>query len=155
MCFCQRRSVRRCRHFRREQCRMIRLATPKTWFYAALLAVCAAHEFLCFEWGQGSSKICPVGSAVMVRSHQAWAALLSDLSNVAIDKCKSIISDLSFDFDKSLDLHVNPFIPLGTGGALAVAPQFPLHSQCDTRCTPGLPAIPARIAAPALAPACA
>jgi hypothetical protein len=100
-------------------------------FYAALLAVCAAHEFLCFEWGQGSSKIYPVGSVVMVRSHQAWAELLSDLSNVAIDKCKSIISDLSFDFDKSLDLHVNPFIPLGTGGALAVAPQFPLHSQCE------------------------
>jgi hypothetical protein len=100
-------------------------------FYAAVLAVCAAHEFLCFAWGQGSSKIYPVGSAVMVRPHQVWAEILSDLSRVGVDKCKGIISDLSFDFDRSLDLHVNPFIPLGTDGTLAVAPQFPLHSQME------------------------
>ena len=30
-------------------------------FYAAVLAVCAAHEFLCFAWGQGSSRFIPSG----------------------------------------------------------------------------------------------
>jgi len=100
-------------------------------FYAGLLALCSAHEFLCFAWGQGSSTIYPVGSAIMVRSHQEWAEILSDLSKVALDKCKSIISDLSFDFPRSLDLHVNPFIPLGADGTLGVAPQFPLHSQME------------------------
>ena len=99
-------------------------------FYAAFLAICAAHEFLCYVWGQSCHQY-PLGSAIMVRSRTAWAALVSELSTITPEKCGSIIDDLSFHFSHSLDLHVNPFVPLGPDGNLAVAPQFPLHSQME------------------------
>ena|ERR1017187_2138754 len=98
-------------------------------FYAAFLAVCAAHEFLCFAWAHKHGDY-PLDSAVMVRSKQGWTTILSELSGITSAKCQSIISDLSFDFARSLDLHVHPFVRLGNV-SLAVAPQFPLHSRPD------------------------
>jgi hypothetical protein len=100
-------------------------------FYAGFLAVCAAHEFLCYAWGRNYG-VYPFGSAVMVRSLEAWTSILSELSGIAADTCQNIISDLTFDRDRSLDLHVHPFVPLDWATAsLAVAPQFPLHSRPD------------------------
>lgn len=100
-------------------------------FYAGFLAVCAAHEFLCYAWGR-TNGVYPFESAVMVRSAVAWASILSELSGIAADTCQSIMSDLVFDPARSLDLHVHPFVPLDGGAtSLAVAPQFPLHSRPD------------------------
>ena len=99
-------------------------------FYVAFLAICAAHEYLCYAWGQERQQY-PLGSAIMIRSNRAWAALTSELSTVPPEKCERIISDLSFNFADSLDLHGHPFVPLGAAGDLAVAPQFPLHSQME------------------------
>ena len=99
-------------------------------FYAAFLAICAAHEFLCYLWGQERHQY-PLSSAIMIQSHRAWAALTSELSALPPEKCESIIGDLSFDLAHSLDLHVHPFVPLGADGDLAVVPQFPLHSQME------------------------
>jgi hypothetical protein len=99
-------------------------------FYAAFLAVCAGHEFLCYTWGQ-ERGLYPLGSAVMTRSHGDWATLLSEVSGLTSQKCQSIISDLSFNPAHSVDLHVSPFVPLRPAGVLAVAPQFPLHSQVE------------------------
>ena len=100
-------------------------------FYAAFLAICATHEFLCSAWAQNHGAY-PLASAVMVRSRQGWAAILSELSGIPPSKCHSIIGDLTFDFARSLDLHVHPFVPLDSAKlSLAVAPQFPLHSRPD------------------------
>jgi len=100
-------------------------------FYAAFLAICAAHEFMCFAW-ERNHGVYPLDSAVMVRPRHGWIAILSKLSGIPPGKCQSIISDLAFDFARSLDLHVHPFVPLGSAElSLAVAPQFPLHSRPD------------------------
>ena len=99
-------------------------------FYAAFLAICAGHEFLCFVWGN-QVGVFPFGSAVMIRSHNAWEGLISELSGLSRQVCGSIICDLSLAAGKSQDLHVSPFVPLGTDRDLAVAPQFPLHSQAE------------------------
>ena len=100
-------------------------------FYAALLAVCSAHEFLCFVWGKRCEAF-PFESAVMVRSPQDWIRILSELSGIIPDLCQKIICDLTFDPVRSLDFHVHPFVPLDSAAAnLAVAPQFPLNSRPD------------------------
>lgn len=100
-------------------------------FYAALLSVCSAHEFLCFVWGT-RHEMFPFESAVMVRSPQGWIRILAELSGIAADLCQKIICDLTFDPVRLLDFHVRPFVPLDSaGGNLAVAPQFPLNSRPD------------------------
>lgn len=100
-------------------------------FYAALIAVCAAHDFLCFRWGQ-LARTYPIESAVMVRPTAEWRDVLSGLSGVAADKCQAMLADLTFSARQSVDLHVYPLIPLDAGNEiLAVVPPFPLHSRHD------------------------
>lgn len=102
-----------------------------TRFYAAFLSICAAHEFLCFAWAKNHS-LYPFDSAVIVWPSYKWAERLSKLSAIAVDKCQSMIQDLTFDFARSLDFHVHPFVPLPPSNkSLALAPQFPLHSRPD------------------------
>jgi hypothetical protein len=102
-----------------------------TQFYAALLAICAAHEFLCFAWAKNHT-LYPFDSAVMVWSSHKWVDRLSRLGGISPTKCDSMIRDLTFDFSRSLDFHVHPFVPLSSGNrTLAIAPQFPLHSRPD------------------------
>jgi hypothetical protein len=99
--------------------------------YSTFLAICATHEFLCFTWGKNFS-VYPFDSAVLVRAKSNWISTIAWLSGISIQKCQSIIQDLTFDFSRSLDLHIHPFVPLdSSGGTLAVAPQFPLHSRPD------------------------
>lgn len=100
-------------------------------FYAALIAVCAAHDFLCFRWGQ-LARAYPIESAVMVRPAAEWRDVLSGLTGISAEKCQAMLSDLTFSIRESVDLHVYPLIPLDTGNeTLAVAPPFPLHSRHD------------------------
>lgn len=100
-------------------------------FYAALMAVCAAHEFLCFRWGQ-LARVYPIESAVMVRPAAGWRDVLSALSGFSLDKCQAMLSDLTFSVKQSVDLHVYPLIPLDSANdTLAVAPPFPMHSRHD------------------------
>jgi hypothetical protein len=71
-------------------------------------------------------------SAVMVRSKTSWTEVLSDLSKLPPDKCHASIDDLTFDFGRSVDLHVQPFVPLDRSTMkIALAPHFPLHSAPD------------------------
>lgn len=100
-------------------------------FYAALITICAAHDFLCFRWGQVSGTY-PIESAVMIRSSSQLADTLSALSGVAREKCLLMVSDLTFSVTQFVDLHVYPLIPLdGENETLAIAPPFPLHSRHD------------------------
>jgi len=99
-------------------------------FYAAFLAICAGHEFLCFAWGKQVGSF-PISSAIMIRSHDAWEELISELSGLSCQICGSIIRDLTLVAGKSQDLHISPFVPLGTDVDLIVAPQFPLHSHME------------------------
>jgi len=100
-------------------------------FYAAFLAVCATHEFLCFAWHK-NYRLYPFDSAVLIRTAPSWAAILSNLSGVSSGKCQTIVRDLTFDFSRSLNLHIHPFVPLDSSMmSLALAPQFPLHSRPD------------------------
>ncbi|SRR6266542_1942454 len=100
-------------------------------FYAALIAICAAHDFLCFRWGQ-MSGVYPIESAVMVRPSAQLSETLAALSGVAHEKCQLMVSDLAFSVTQSVDLHVYPLIPLdGANRTLAIAPPFPLHSRHD------------------------
>lgn len=114
-------------------------------FYAALMAICAAHEHLCFAWGKNHGKY-PLDSAVLVRSFSSWTTAISRLCGVSLGKCRAILNDLSVDFDRALDLHIHPFVPLDSSTlALAVAPQFPLHSLSDENslgvCSTGKPSV--------------
>jgi hypothetical protein len=100
-------------------------------FYSALLSVCATHEFLCFVW-ERNHHLYPFDSAVLVRSLPRWTAILSTLSGLSLEKCRSVIGDLTFDSARSVDLHIHPFVPLDSSMmSLALAPQFPLHSRPD------------------------
>jgi hypothetical protein len=99
--------------------------------YVALIVVCAAHEHLCFRWAQAQGAY-PLESAVMARSITEWTTALSGLSGVAPEKCQLMIADLTFSVRQSVDLHVNPFIPLDAAhNVVALAPPFPLHSRHD------------------------
>jgi hypothetical protein len=100
-------------------------------FYSALLSVCAVHEFLCFLWRYRYGTY-PLDSALLIRSRDSWALTLSNLSGVKADKCEAMVRDLTFDFSASIDLHVQPIVPLDDSPTnLAIAPQFPLHSRPD------------------------
>ena len=100
-------------------------------FYAALVTLCAAHDFLCFRWGRGNGTY-PWESAVMVRPAVEWTEVLSELSGLAGETCQLMVSDLTFSVTRSVDLHVYPLVPLdGANETLALAPPFPLHSRHD------------------------
>jgi hypothetical protein len=100
-------------------------------FYAGFMAICAAHEYICFVWGQQNS-VYPFDSAVLIRSEDNLAATISRLTHVDLQKCRSIVRDLMFDFSNSLDLHIHPIVPLDAGPMnLAIIPAFPLHSRPD------------------------
>jgi hypothetical protein len=100
-------------------------------FYAALMTICAAHEYLCFLW-EKQNNIYPTDSAILIRSEEKWTATLSKLSGIESGKCRSILRDLTFDFSGSLDLHIHPIVPLDRSPMnLAIVPAFPLHSRAD------------------------
>jgi hypothetical protein len=99
-------------------------------FYAGFLAICAVHEFMCYEWGKHHFGY-PLASAILIRSLADWAALTSELVAIPREKCEHIIKDLTFDPANSVDLHVNPFVRLTSDVNFAVVPQFPLHSQME------------------------
>jgi hypothetical protein len=100
-------------------------------FYAAVLAVGAAHEHLCWLWGQRQSEF-PIRSAVLVWNRSRWTSVFSGLSGIAEEKCRAMLSDLCFQPEHSVDLHVHPFVPLDEGRfEIALAASFPLHSLPD------------------------
>jgi hypothetical protein len=99
--------------------------------YAALMAICAAHEYICFLW-EKQNGVYPFDSAVLIQSEDNWASRLSKLSHVDLQKCHSMVRDLTFDFSSTLDLHIHPIVPLDAGPMnLAIIPAFPLHSRPD------------------------
>jgi hypothetical protein len=102
-------------------------------FYAAFLAVCAAHEFLCSAW-EHNSRAYPLDSSLLVQTRSGWITMLARLSGIAPTKCAAIIDyltlNLSLPTSRLLDLHIQPFVRLDHS-TLAVAPQFPLHSRMD------------------------
>jgi hypothetical protein len=107
--------------------------------YAALLAIAAAHEFLCFAWGRRQGEY-PANSAVMVRLRRDWVKALVLLSGLSEEKTSTILSDLTLDIETSSDLVVQPFVPLGIDSPwLAVAPPFPLASRMDENILTALP----------------
>ena len=100
-------------------------------FYAALATICAAHDFICYQWGRAYGTY-PMESAVMARPAGAWADLLSQLSGTGRQTCRTMLSDLTFSATRTVDLHVYPFVPLDTDNeTLALAPPFPLHGRHD------------------------
>jgi len=74
-------------------------------FYAAVLAVGAAHEHLCWSWGQRQSEF-PIKSAVLIWNRPRWTSVFSGLSGIAEEKCRAMLSDLCFMPEHSVDLHV-------------------------------------------------
>jgi hypothetical protein len=100
-------------------------------FYAALLAVGAAHEHLCWLWGRRQSEF-PLKSATLVWTRPRWTSVLSSLSSIGEAKCSVMLSDLCFTPEHSVDLHVHPFVPLDKARfQIALAAPFPLHSLPD------------------------
>ncbi len=69
-------------------------------------------------------------SAVIVRARDGWVDVLSALSGIPGDKCAGVLSDLTFDSRRSVDLHVHPMVQIDPANdLLAVAPPFPLHAN--------------------------
>jgi hypothetical protein len=99
--------------------------------YAAIVTVASAHDFLCFCWGE-SFRVYPLESAVILRARSAWVDTLSQVSGISREKCADVLSDLTFDRSRSVDLHVHPMVPIDAANdRLAVAPPFPLHANHD------------------------
>lgn len=99
--------------------------------YAAIVTVVSAHDFLCFCWGE-SFRVYPLESAVIVRARSAWVDAMSEVSGITREKCADVLSDLTFDSSRSVDLHVHPMVPIDAANdRLAVAPPFPLHANHD------------------------
>jgi hypothetical protein len=68
----------------------------------------------------------------MVKLKSDWVRVLARLSGLTPSVTTIIIDDLLFDVEKSIDLTLQPFVPLGKGSPwLAVAPPFPLSSRSD------------------------
>jgi hypothetical protein len=97
-------------------------------FYAALLAVAAANDFLCYQWRLATS-VYPLESAVLSWPIAEWVHILSSLSGIAEDQCRMMIADLTFSAT-SIDMKVHPLVPLDEG-TLALAPPFVLGSRHD------------------------
>jgi len=99
--------------------------------YAALMAVCAVHEYLCFRWS-ARYGFYPLESAIPVHPRSVWRDNLSVLSGIAADICEKVVGDLTLDGTRWCDLHIQPFVALDASRyQLALAPQFPLHSNLD------------------------
>jgi hypothetical protein len=100
-------------------------------FFAALIAVCAAHDLLCFRWSRVAGSY-PWDSSVLLRTRDSWAHTLAALSGVDLIKCQGMLSDLTFPLGRSGDLHIQPFVPTDeAAGMLALAPPFPMHARHD------------------------
>jgi len=98
-------------------------------FYIALLAICATHEHLCFARSQLSGHY-PFASGAIVRLRSCWSSAIARLSGIDDTKAADIIDDLTFDFERPLDLLISPFVPLGAGSPwLAVVPWFAIRSR--------------------------
>jgi hypothetical protein len=99
--------------------------------FAALAAITAAHEFLCFVWGR-ERGVYPSDSAVIVKLKSEWIRTLARLSEVPVDIVAMVLEDLTLHPGRPIDIIVQPFVPLGEGSPwLAVAPLFPLKSRPD------------------------
>jgi hypothetical protein len=100
-------------------------------FFGAFTVIAAAHEFLCFAWGRQHGTF-PYDAAVMVKLKSDWVRVLARLSGLTPSIAAIILDDLVFDVEKSIDLTLQPLVPLGKGSPwLAVAPPFPLSSRSD------------------------
>lgn len=95
--------------------------------YAALTAVCATHESLCYWYGIRYRF--PLNSCVMLDHRDSWVALLTEISGAAAGTVSAIVTDLTTS-ERIWDLHVQPFVSVDEDH-LAVSPQFPLHSRSD------------------------
>jgi hypothetical protein len=56
--------------------------------YAALIAVCAVHDFLCFRWGHAHGSY-PLDSAIMVRPVAEWVDVLCAASTTFAGRGRS------------------------------------------------------------------
>jgi hypothetical protein len=63
-------------------------------FYAALMTICAVHEFFCFLWSR-KHGVYPYESAIMVHSNSTWRQNLALLSGVSPEICDKMIKDLT------------------------------------------------------------
>jgi hypothetical protein len=98
-------------------------------FYAALLTICAVHEYLCFLWGKRSGTY-PIESAVLVKKRVEWIRLLSFHSGISPASSDQLVSDLTFSSKRLPNLHVFPFIALDEQRELlALVPHFILASS--------------------------
>jgi hypothetical protein len=117
-------------------------------FFAALIAICSAHDRICFVL-QRNTGTYPLESAVLERTREAWADILSDLSGLEVRKCRSMIADIAFPVGRSGDLHIQPFVVTDTAtDVLALAPPFPMHSRHDENILRVCSQVRARIFAP-------
>jgi len=100
-------------------------------FYVGLLAVCAAHEHLCYRWLQAGNEF-PLDSAIMIKPRRRWARILAVITGLTARKSDCMVHDLTLGVTRSVNLHVHPFVPMDAHSeTLALAPQFPLHSCID------------------------
>jgi hypothetical protein len=100
-------------------------------FYAALLVVCAIHEFVCFAWAQ-RGNLFPISSALLLKPRSAWLERLTALSGLSRSKCDQMLIDLTSTPGRSVDINVFPFVQVDElAQTLAVVPHFPLYSRWD------------------------
>ncbi|MBZ5524785.1 MAG: hypothetical protein LAP21_21310, partial [Acidobacteriia bacterium] len=79
-------------------------------FYAALLALCGVHEFICYFWANKINRY-PVNSALLARKKAEWIDTLVRISGLDQKIVASAIADLTVGRIRPLNLYVHPFIP--------------------------------------------
>jgi len=99
--------------------------------YAALTAVAAAREHICFRSAQINGRY-PLESAVFHYAREQWIEQLSEMSGVGRATTEAIINDMTFGATRLLDMIVHPFVPLDDcGRRLGLVPHFVLASNAE------------------------
>jgi hypothetical protein len=97
-------------------------------FYAALMALCAIHDFVHTSWAT-KIKAYPYVSAVIVRSRNRLTNEMEALTGLPLESVRQMISDLTFR-NRRYDLHIHPFVPVAEEERLlAIIPHFAMASN--------------------------
>ncbi len=99
--------------------------------YAALAAIAAVCEHICFRWMQISRQY-PLESSVLHYTRPQWVEMLYEMSGIERATIESIINDMTLGATRVADLFVHPFVALDDGDhRLGLVPHFVLAGNAE------------------------
>lgn len=99
--------------------------------YAALAAIAAVCEHICFRWMQISRQY-PLDSSVLHYTRPEWVEMLYEVSGIERATIESILNDMTLGATRVADLFVHPFVALDDEDhRLGLLPHFILASNAE------------------------